>query len=155
MSPKGAVNYKYAPNNVFPDDPTHPHGLRLSNSPAECCQLCQGLSNCSFFTYSAGEAGGGPTCYGKPGGCCFLKTAAGGIPAPGCAGCTSGSSEAPPPSPLKSRLEVLWGERDFRRYQSGQPTVFSGAYIITMPQYVYTWLILQICGRSAPTGTFG
>ena len=26
-------------------------------------------------------------------------------------------------------LEVLWAEQSFRRYQSGQPTVFSGAYI--------------------------
>ena len=57
MEPKGAVNYKYAPGNVFPDDPTHPHGLRLRNSPAECCKLCQGLKNCSFFTYSANEVG--------------------------------------------------------------------------------------------------
>ena len=43
----------------------------------------------------------------------------------------------------------------FRRYQSGQPTVFSGAYIITVLQYVYTWLLLQFCGRSGPTGTHG
>ena len=52
-------------------------------------------------------------------------------------------------------LQVLWGERCFRRYQSGQRTVFSGAYIITVLQCVYTWLILQLCGRSGPTGTHG
>ena len=49
-------------------------------------------------------------------------------------------------------LEVLCEEHDFRRYQSGQPTVFSGAYML---QYVYTLLLLQFCGRSGPTGTFG
>ena len=54
-----------------------------------------------------------------------------------------------------ARLEVLYEKHDFRRYQSGQPTVFSGTYIITVPQYVYTWLILQFCGRSGPTGAFG
>ena len=43
-------------------------------------------------------------------------------------------------------------EQDFRRYQR---TVFSGAYTITVLQYVYTWVILQFCGRSGPTGTFG
>ena len=52
-------------------------------------------------------------------------------------------------------LEVFYEEQDFRRYQSGQPTVFSGAYIITVLQYVYTWLIFQLYGRSGPTGTFG
>ena len=39
--------------------------------------------------------------------------------------------------------------------QSGQPTVFSGTYIITVLQYVDTWLILQLCVRSGPTGTPG
>ena len=52
-------------------------------------------------------------------------------------------------------LEVLYEERDFRRYQSGQPTVISGAYITTVLQYGYTWPILQLYGRSGPTGTFG
>ena len=46
---------------------------------------------------------------------------------------------------------------DFRRYQSGKPTVFSGAYIITVLQYVYMWRIWQLCGRFGLTapGTFG
>ena len=55
-------------------------------------------------------------------------------------------------------LEVLYEKHDFRRYQSGQPTVFSGTYIIrfiTVLQYVYTWLVLWFYGRSGPTGTFG
>ena len=54
-----------------------------------------------------------------------------------------------------TRLEVLYKEQDFRRYQSGQLIVFSGMYIITILQYVYMWLILQYCGHSGPTGTFG
>ena len=49
-------------------------------------------------------------------------------------------------------------EQASRRYQSGQPTVFSGAYIIVLAvlQCVYTWRILQLCGipvRLAPSGT--
>ena len=52
-------------------------------------------------------------------------------------------------------LEDLCAQQDFRRYQSGQPTVFSGTYIITVLQYACTLLILQHCGRSGPTGTFG
>ena len=52
------------------------------------------------------------------------------------------------------RFQVLYEEQDLRRYQSGQPTVFSGAYIMTVLEYVYTWLILQFCGRLGPTGTF-
>ena len=40
-------------------------------------------------------------------------------------------------------VAVLYGKYDFRRYQFGQPTVFSGAYIITVLQYLYMWRILQ------------
>ena len=43
----------------------------------------------------------------------------------------------------------------FRRYQSGQRTVFSGAHIITVLQCVYALLLLQLCGRSGPTRTHG
>ena len=39
-------------------------------------------------------------------------------------------------------LEDLCAQQDFRRYQSGQPTVFIGTYIITVLLYIYTWLIL-------------
>ena len=49
-------------------------------------------------------------------------------------------------------LQGLWRERCLRRYQSGQRTVFSGAYIRTVLQCVYTWLVLQLCGRSGPSG---
>ena len=37
--------------------------------------------------------------------------------------------------PPASGLEVLYEEQDFRRYHSGQPTVFSGANIITVLRY--------------------
>ena len=42
-------------------------------------------------------------------------------------------------------FEVSYEKHGFRRYQSGQPTVFRGTYIITVLQCVYTWLILQLC----------
>ena len=108
MEPKGAVNYKYAPGNVFPNEPSHPHGLRLKNSPAECCALCQGLKNCSFFTYSAGGAVAKPTCYSQAGGCCFLKTTEGGINGPaGCTQCMSGSTKPLPAPPTTDTLFVM------------------------------------------------
>ena len=72
----GPVSFKYAPGNVFPTDATHPHGLRLVDSPAQCCTLCQAHKNCTFWTYSAGGSAAKPTCYSYSGACCFLKTAA-------------------------------------------------------------------------------
>ena len=107
MQPKASGwNYKYAPGNVFPTTAAHPHGLRLVENTAACCTLCQSLKNCTFFTYSAGGTVAKPTCYKDVGkGCCFLKTAAGGDGAPGCATCTSGSTKklaplpVPPPPP--------------------------------------------------------
>ena len=52
-------------------------------------------------------------------------------------------------SPEGHGCEVLYEALDFRMYQSGKPTVFSGTYIIIVLQYVYyTGLILQFCGRS-------
>ena len=100
MEPKGAVNYKYAPGNVFPNDAKHPHGLRLTSSPAQCCALCQSLKNCTFFTYSGGGTVAKPTCYSTVGkGCCFLKTAEGGDGSPGCPTCTSGSTKPLPAPP--------------------------------------------------------
>jgi hypothetical protein len=107
MQPKGAVNYKFAPGNVFPDDPKHPHGLRLTDSTAGCCKLCQGLKNCSFFTYSAGGDAVKPTCYSQDGGCCFLKTAEGGIPQSGCATCESGSTKPLPAAPSTDILFAM------------------------------------------------
>ena len=48
-----------------------------------------------------------------------------------------------------------WQERIFRRYQSGQLAVFSGANAMVALQYVYIWLILQVCGHSGPTCIHG
>lgn len=91
-----ATSYKYAPGNVFPSDPLHPHGLRLTDSPVQCCATCQALKNCSFWTYGAGGTTAKPTCYTFNGGCCYLKTAAakgGASPTPGA---TSGTTELVP-----------------------------------------------------------
>jgi hypothetical protein len=52
------------------------NGLRRTDSPAQCCALCQGLKNCSFWTYEFGGTAAKPTCLGQPGNCCYLKTAA-------------------------------------------------------------------------------
>ena len=69
-------------------------------------------------------------------------------------GCEPGVSASVPP--LWAGLEVLWGDLSYDRYQSGHLTVGIGACIITVLQYVYTWLVLlvlQFIGRSGPTGT--
>ena len=91
-----AMSYKYAPGNVFPNVPAHPHGLRLTDSPAQCCAMCRALKNCSFWTYGGGGTAAKPTCYTFDGGCCYLKTAAakgGASPTPGA---TSGSTDLVP-----------------------------------------------------------
>ena len=54
---------------------------------------------------------------------------------------SSQAGHAPIPTPVMLRyvmpgLEVLYEKYDLRRYQSGQPTVFSGTYIVTVLQYV-------------------
>lgn len=91
---KGAVSYKYAPGDVYPNSLEHPHGLRLTDSLAQCCALCESLKNCTFFSYEHGlSPAGKPTCYSWTGGCCFLKTtAAKGASAP-TPGATSGSTQ--------------------------------------------------------------
>ena len=89
------VSFKYAPGNVFPTDPNH--GVRLVDRPAQCCALCQSLKNCSFWTWEHGGTAAQPNCYNKPGGCCFLKTAAAkGAPPEPNPSATSGSSEYVP-----------------------------------------------------------
>ena len=106
------TNYKFAPGNVFPDDPQHPHGLRRLDSAAKCCALCQSLKNCSFFTYAYGGTAAKPTCYSQAGGCCYLKGTAGGTGGKDCAtGCTSGSTKPlpPPPPPPAVQLQFLRG----------------------------------------------
>ena len=96
----GPVSYKYAPGNVFPTDANHPHGLRLVDSPAHCCALCQTYKNCTFWTYSGGGTPAHPTCYSFSGACCFLKTdAAKGLDQPDKAGVVSGSTKPYPPLP--------------------------------------------------------
>ena len=96
----GPVSYKYAPGNVFPTDANHPHGLRLVDSAAHCCTLCQTYKNCSFWTYSAGGTPAQPTCYSFSGACCFLKTdAAKGQEQPDKASVVSGSTKPYPPVP--------------------------------------------------------
>jgi len=90
---EGAFSYQYAPGNVFANDPNH--GVRIVDSPAQCCALCQSLKNCSFWTSKNTELAK-PNCYYKPGGCCFLKTAAAKGLAKPTAGATSGSSGTAP-----------------------------------------------------------
>jgi hypothetical protein len=70
------TDYKYAPGNVFPTDASHPHGLRLVDSEAQCCTMCQSLKNCSFWTFEHGGTAAKPTCYQYSRACCLLKTAA-------------------------------------------------------------------------------
>jgi len=103
----GPVSFKYSPGNVFPTDANHPHGLRLSDSPAHCCAICQLYKNCTYWTYSAGGAPAKPTCYSFSGGCCFLKTAVAWPGSPGTPGVVSGSTKPlpappapPPPTPI-------------------------------------------------------
>ena len=63
-------------------------------------------------------------------------------------------AENEPALQLGSR--VLWAsENGVSVGTSRTSTVFSGAFLITVLQYVYTWLILNICGRAGPTGTNG
>ena len=97
----GPITYKFAPGNVFPNTPDHPHGLRLADSPAHCCDICKALNNCSFWTWEHSGPADQPMCYSMHGACCYLKTvdAATGRAA-GQAGQVSGSTKplAPPPN---------------------------------------------------------
>ena len=47
---------------------------------------------------------------------------------------------------FRGQNDVSWGS------QSVQYAVFSGAYIMTVPHYVYTRLVLRLCGSSGPSG---
>ena len=103
----GPSSYKFAPGNVFPNEPNH--GVKLVDSPAQCCKLCQTFQNCSFWTYSAGGTPSQPTCYSSQGACCFLKTDAakgGDQPTPGV---VSGSTKPYPPQPTGPlKVTVDW-----------------------------------------------
>ena len=104
----GPVTYnKFSPGNIFPDDPAHPHGLRLADSPAHCCATCQLYKNCSFWTWDHGGTAAQPTCYQYKGACCYLKTAAAWPERmPGTPGQVSGSTKPlPPPPPPPQWLE--------------------------------------------------
>ena len=57
------VSYKYAPGDVFPNEPAQPHGMRLADSPAQCCAMCKALKNCSFWSLEGGGTAAKPTCY--------------------------------------------------------------------------------------------
>lgn len=66
-------SYKFAPGNVFS---TPNHGVKLTDSAAQCCALCQSFKNCTLWTWEHGGTAAKPTCYSDAGACCFLKTAA-------------------------------------------------------------------------------
>ena len=107
VAPQG-TDYKYAPGNVFPDTPGHEHGRVYTDSAADCCALCQSLKNCSFYTFNNDGRDATPTCYGTPGPCCYLKTAAAASGrAAGAAGVVSGSTKPPPATPAAMRLHSM------------------------------------------------
>ena len=68
----GPVSYIRGPS-VFPVHATG--GTQLVDSAAGCCTLCQSFANCSFWTFGYSGTAARPTCYGRPGACCYLKTA--------------------------------------------------------------------------------
>ena len=69
-------DYKFAPGGLFPSTPEYPHGLRLVDTPAQCCDLCKSFKNCSFWTYENGGTAAEPSCYQYKKACCVLKTEA-------------------------------------------------------------------------------
>ena len=69
-------DYKFAPGGLFPSTPEYPHGLRLVDTPAQCCDLCKSFKNCSFWTYENGGTTAEPSCYQYKKACCVLKTEA-------------------------------------------------------------------------------
>ena len=94
----GPVSYKYAPGRISLSGPE-----QLTDSAADCCKKCQSFKNlsCAFWTYEYAGTAAQPTCYNKPGACCFLNTAdAGGAGSPGEKGGVAGSTNPlPPPVP--------------------------------------------------------
>ena len=68
----GPVAYPAAAD-VFPKHATA--GTQLVDSAAGCCTLCQSFANCSFWTFGYSGTAAQPTCRGRPGKCCYLKTA--------------------------------------------------------------------------------
>eukprot|EP00935_MAST-01C_sp_MAST-1C-sp1_P000476 g476.t1 len=98
----GPISYKFAPGNCFPNAPNH--GVKVTDSAAHCCAMCQALENCTFYTYEHGGSTAQPTCYSSAGACCYLKTAAAWAGRTTCSqpGCVSGSTK-PLPAPITCR----------------------------------------------------
>lgn len=65
------ATYKFRPGNLFPAA-LH-HGVKVVDSAAHCCTLCQSYKNCTFWNYEHGGTDALPTCYSQAGGCCFLR----------------------------------------------------------------------------------
>ena len=82
------ATYKFSPGNLFPAAPHH--GVKVVDSAAQCCTLCQSYKNCTFWNYEHGGTDTQPTCYSQAGGCCFLRTAAAW---PGAPASTAGSDD--------------------------------------------------------------
>ena len=94
----GPVSYKYAPGRIRLS-----MTQQLTDSAADCCKKCRSFKNqsCVFWTFEYGGNASQPSCYGKPGACCFLNTAdAGGAGSPGEKGVTVGGSINPLPPPV-------------------------------------------------------
>jgi hypothetical protein len=65
------TSYKFSPGNLFPAVANH--GVKVVDSAAHCCTLCQSYKNCTFWNYEHGGTDTQPTCYSQAGGCCFLR----------------------------------------------------------------------------------
>jgi hypothetical protein len=92
---QGPVSFKYAAGNLFPGEKNH--GVKLVDTAAQCCALCQTFKNCTFWTYSAGGTKAKPTCYSDPRACCFLNTAAAWAGRTSASGSIEGGSTKPLP----------------------------------------------------------
>jgi hypothetical protein len=108
------VSFKWAPGNIFN---TPNHGLKLTDSAADCCLLCQAFKNCTFWTYEFAGTVAKPTCYNQAGACCYLKTdAAWGGRQASQTGSVSGSDKplpAPPSTVFALFPETLGRAVDF------------------------------------------
>ena len=98
----GPVTFKWAAGNVFPSAPNH--GVKLADSAAHCCTMCQSFQNCSFWTWEHGGTDAQPTCYSMAGACCYLRTSAAWAGrATGQVGQVSGSTKPLPSTDISCR----------------------------------------------------
>ena len=92
-SPYGPRAHSYIGGNIFGDK----HLTNTSSSPEACCALCRQYASkgCVFWTFTI------PSCYGRPGSCCRLKTSVAwnGRSSADPSTTTSGSIEPLPPLP--------------------------------------------------------